>query len=121
MRKNRLIATEEEEHLALIEWLDYFPDIKSYLLHIPNQGIHSLNYRKKLTKMGLKKGVSDFFLAYPTKTYHGLWIELKRKEKFNISTEQQEWIVKMKSKGYAAYFAYGWEHARYLILTYLES
>lgn len=73
-----------------------------------------------LRHLGMKKGVSDFLLPLPTKTRHGLWIELKRREFSKESEEQVWWIDKMRGLGYEAQFCYGWEHAKTVIEDYLR-
>lgn len=73
-----------------------------------------------LVKIGLRKGVSDFFLPLPRKNLHGLWIELKRTKKAKVSKEQLAWLDKMNSLGYAAHIAYGWVHAMNIVCAYLS-
>lgn len=70
---------------------------------------------------GVRAGVSDLFLSYPTKLHHGLYIEMKRrgKRKCTISKLQWEWIERVRSVGYRAAVCYGWEEARDVILEYL--
>jgi len=53
-----------------------------------------------------------------------VYVELKRpkaegKAKGNTSTIQDEWIAYL-SKSYSVYVCVGWEHARSVILDYLE-
>lgn len=55
--------------------------------------------------MGVKAGVSDLFLAYPSKHYHGLWIELKS-EKGKLSPAQKHWLNLMKEVGYGVAVSY---------------
>lgn len=67
----------------------------------------------------MRRGVSDFFLPLPKKSYHGLWIELKRKKKYVISKEQKEWIERMRLLNYRAEFAYGFEDAKKIVEEYM--
>jgi hypothetical protein len=117
----KLIATEEQEHLALMQWARLHPICKEYLIHIPNGGYRHKGEAKKLKAMGVKAGVSDFFLAYPCSLYsYGLWIELKRNNLLCKPTVlQQKWLIKMKDAGYVSAVAYGWEHAKQIIEDYL--
>lgn len=109
---------EEGQHqMALIEWANLNPEIGPYLFHPANGG-----YRKKseaffLKRQGVKAGVSDLFYAYPIAPYAGLWIELKALEG-KVTAPQREWIERMKKVGYWADVAWGWEHARDIILDY---
>lgn len=117
-----LIPTEEQEHFALMDWLAYRPEIKSHFIHIPNGGSRHILEAKKLKRMGVKKGVSDFFLAKPMHPYAGLWVELKRKnKKISPTPEQQEWLKLMNESGYKAVVCYGAQEAIDQINDYLMS
>lgn len=102
-----------------MKWVKLVPLVRDLLIHIPNEGKRSPRYGNKLVKMGLKRGVSDFFLPLPKKNYHGLWIELKRKKKYSISQDQKDWIEKMQHLGFKAEFAYGFEEAKRIVEAYL--
>lgn len=115
-----LVPKEDNECMALMEWAHYHSICKKYLIHIANEGKRTPQYGHKLKKMGLKKGVSDYFLAYPHNGYAGLWIELKAHALSRSTPEQIEWIEDMKSVGYQGYIVYDWERAKDLILDYLK-
>lgn len=121
-----LEATEKEHHLAFMKWAKLNQICKHHLIHIPNEGKRPVHYGRMLKEMGLKKGVSDFFLAYPVykakfqKWYHGLWIELKREKFYRVSKEQKDWISKMILLGYDAQIAYGAEDAIQIVTNYLR-
>lgn len=79
---------------------------------------------------GVKAGVPDIFLPVPTyvwldkKSYHGLYIELKRLKSARgsagkASEQQIKWHSYLNSAGYKAVVCYGWEAARNEILAYL--
>lgn len=72
--------------------------------------------------MGLRKGVSDFFipLPMPEKGFHGLWIELKRSKGGKTTDEQYEWLERMIKMGYAGYVAHGWVHAAEIVRSYMS-
>lgn len=76
--------------------------------------------------MGLRSGVSDLFIYYPTKSFHGLWLEVKRNKNYSPSERktdtwiaQEEFIRLVKSVGYAGYFCYGFEDGKNIIESYL--
>lgn len=114
------VPTERQEHLALMKWIALQPKIRDLFVHIPNEGKRSVLEGYVLRRLGLRRGVSDFLLPLPTKSYHGLWIELKRKDGGKESIEQKQWINKMRSLGYAAFFARGCDEAIKIISTYLQ-
>ena len=115
-----IIALEYQEGINLMQWALYHPIAKNHLIHIPNEGKRSWKEGKKKKQEGIKSGVSDYFLAYPSNNKHGLWIELKRRSKQAKLTENQAiWLVRMEKSGYATKVAYGWEEAKKFILEYL--
>ena len=115
------VATEKQEHLCLMQWVALQPKIRDYLIHIANEydGGAIGGFQRK--RLGVKKGVSDLLLALPTKTYHGLWIELKRKEGGRVTEEQQDWVNKMNAVGYLAVVCRGYEAAVKVICDYLKT
>jgi hypothetical protein len=115
-----LTATERQEHLSLMAWIRTQPRIAPYWIHIANEGKRNVVQGYHLKRMGLRAGVSDFFLAYPCGQYAGLWLELKRKCGGFVTLQQREWLALMKGIGYAAYVGYGWEHATEVIKSYLD-
>ena len=116
-----LVPTERQEHLAFMDWVRRQPKIRDVLVHIPNEGKRSPVAGHILRRMGLKSGVSDFLLAMPSSRYHALWIELKRKEGGREMPAQVEWIDKMRSLGYAAFFCYGCDSAIETVKLYLDN
>lgn len=114
-----LIATENQEQIALIEWASYHPICSEYLIHIENER-ECTEAQGKLRKLkGVKAGVVDLFLAYPTKRYAGFWIEMKRRGA-RPSLKQKNWIKKMIERGYAANWFDNWEEAKENIEEYLR-
>lgn len=104
------------------------------LFAIPN-GAHLAGDAKQralqmalLKKAGLEEGVSDLFLAIPRGALHGLWIEMKRcAHQYRTPTEakaawredQQQFAAMVEGQGYRYELAYGFEHARLVIIQYL--
>ncbi len=93
--------------------------MSDYLIHIPNGGYRHPREAKKLKKMGVKAGVSDLLLAYPNDYYHGLWIELKS-PKGKLSSEQKEWLNRMKAVDYSACVSYSLEETFDILQTYFN-
>lgn len=121
-------SSEELEQKTLISWSKHanIPDTQykviDYLIHIPNGGSRHTLEAYNLKQCGVKPGVSDLFLAYPNKLYHGLWIELKapRNPKPKLTNYQKDWLDKMACVGYSARVAYGFDEAKNIIEGYLE-
>jgi hypothetical protein len=115
-------ATEAQEGKLLKSWADYHPICKNHLIHIANESKTSWQNGKSLKDQGKKKGVSDYFLAYPAGGKSGLWIELKRSNKSlsRLSAEQAEWLATCERVGYSTSVAYGADEAIQKINEYLS-
>ena len=84
---------------------------------------------KQKRQNGGRRGWPDMFIAEPMNGLHGLFIELKKagtrlKKKDGTWAsshleEQNEVLNKLQKKGYAAYFAVGFEEAKDIIDDYL--
>lgn len=112
--------TESQEAKWLMEWARLHPICSKYLIKISNEGRRSPREGCRFRLEGLKAGVSDYFLAYPTSRHHGLWIELKRRSKSNVTEQQLWWLTAMQKHNYEAKICYGWEESRETILQYLS-
>lgn len=84
---------------------------------------------KQYRQNGGRRGWPDMFLAEPSKNCNGLFIELKakgvrlkKKDGTWASThleEQNEVLNQLQKRGYAAYFAVGFDEAKEIIDDYL--
>ena len=122
-----LAATEHDEQAALFEWADLaqgeHPEL-CMLFAIPNGGARHPAVAAQLKAEGVKAGVPDIFLAcareHGGKTYHGLFVELKRADRSNHATSaQRAWIEMLRRYGYSAVVAYGCAEAQQAIMSYL--
>jgi len=104
--------TEHQIQCAIVEWANIVDSpyvhstkdlihkkIGDFLIKNANEGKRSWAQGKKMKKEGLKKGVSDLFLAIPASNSAGLWIEVKT-IKGKISESQEEWLRLMNFAGY---------------------
>jgi len=119
------IPSENQEQRALVKWLSMHPVLKDYYLKNNNEGKRTEAQGWNLKLMGLRSGVSDLFIAYPTNRYHGLWLEVKRNIIYSPSQKkndtwiaQQEWIDRMNDIGYFATFCFGWEDGKRIVEEY---
>jgi hypothetical protein len=119
MRLTKTVPTEEQEHLALMDWIAYQPLLRDIAIHIPNEGKRSWHYGKKLKRLGLRKGVSDLFIPYPTYQHAGLWLEIK-KIGGKLTTSQSEWLNKMRDLGFVAEVGFGYDHCVKIIQDYMR-
>ena len=113
------MQAEQIDHINLRNWFEHkFPDLADDLHHFANERKCSIAEGRILKKMGVKRGVADFFLALPVSGKSGLWIELKVGK--NKPTKEQMYFLGRKSnRGYEAVCVWGFEAAREVILSYL--
>lgn len=90
---------EEIEQMKLTEYLDW----NHYCwLHVPNEGLHKVQYRKKQKQLGLKKGAPDVFIFDIPENIdcRGIVIELKREEGGRVSEDQEKWLAMLRARGW---------------------
>ena len=113
---------EHQEQSALFRWAQLnerkYPAL-NMLFAVPNGGHRHIAVARKLKASGVKAGVPDLFLAWPSKKYHGLFIEMKA-GKNKCTVEQIDWLGRLKVAGYFADTCYGFEQARDTIINYLN-
>lgn len=111
---------EEADHIAIVDWFHYkYPNLYWDFHHFANERKCSLAYGAKLKRMGVKRGVSDFFLALPRKEYSGLWIELKV-GRGKLTREQIAFLHQKNKRGYLALAVWGFDAAKKIIDKYLN-
>ena len=128
MTRKFVIPTERQEQRALVKWLNLHPQLKDFFCKNNNEGKRTEAQTWNLKLEGLRPGVSDLFIPYPSRTgkYSGLWLEVKRDMHYPPSAHkatswmlQEEWIARMKSVGFAGEFCYGWIDGKNIIESYL--
>ena len=130
-----LHKTEHGEQCAVVNWCEVhenkWPCLK-YIYAIPNGGHRHKAVAGKLKAEGVKAGVPDLCLPYPTckriidripyggelPGYHGLYIEMKVKGG-SVKKHQQEWIDYLWQAGYSVEVAWSADEAIQIIKNYL--
>jgi VRR-NUC domain len=111
---------ERDMQFALMRWALLHPICKNYLIHIANERRCSEREGARLKALGVKPGVSDLLLAYPNKTFHSLWLELKVNDN-KLTESQKKWLSLMQLAGFATAVVYDdWEKAKIIIESYLD-
>ena len=114
--KRNLTPYEADVQAAIVEWCE----VKGLpIISIPNHGKRSFWEGLKQKRMGLRKGVSDLFLAKASKRYHGCWLEIKRSGEVP-TIAQWEWIYLMRKEGYFADYYDNFDDAIKAIEAYLK-
>ena len=116
------------EQVKLFEWARLYTSKHNCLkwLNSSQNGVRITNYMGavRAKKAGMSKGFPDIFLPYPTQSYAGLFIELKRpiikgQSKPIVSKEQKEWLEYLNSVNYKAVVCYGANEAIQTICDYI--
>ena len=108
---------------AFVEAMDYKiklnPKLKGlFYYHIPNGGKRSKIEGARFKRMGVRKGVCDYFVMRASNGYHGLYIECKV-AKNKLTPEQKDFIGIADFEGYKTTVAYSSEQAIKIIYDYL--
>src|SRR5579884_3639771 len=85
--------SEEEEQIALLQRCRYAeprcPEL-GLLFAVPNGGFRFQRTAARMKAAGVKPGVPDLFLLVARGCFHGLFIEMKRRQGGRLSEEQVE-------------------------------
>lgn len=115
---------EDTEQELVIRWsvgaADQWPEL-ALLHHIPNGGKRGKRTAAQLKRMGVKPGVPDLCLPVARGGWHGLYVEMKRRDGGRVSSEQRVWLAHLAAQGYRAVVAEGHEQAIDLIRDYLAA
>ena len=119
--KRNYTPLEDQEQEAFIQWCTFQASTYKGLdliYAIPNGGSRNQIEAAKLKRTGVKAGVPDLFLPVARKGYHGLYIEMKRKEGGRLSEFQKEWLAKLSEQGYAIAVCHGLDEAIKVVEEY---
>ena len=96
------------------------PRLKKNLFAIPNGGFRRPSTGAILKREGALAGVADLFIAYPSQTKHGLFIEMKVPGN-RMQESQKEFAEAVKKAGYVYYLCYSIDDFMEAITTYLSN
>ena len=115
------LKPEQIDHINTVNWFNHqYPELSDDFHHFANERKCTVQQGRTLKRMGVKRGVADFFLAIPLNGKAGLWIELKV-GKGKLSPEQIEFISRKNARGYLAVAVCGFEAAKEVLKTYMDS
>lgn len=119
---NSIIPTEHASQVAFIQWCRLHerqhPALR-WIYSCPNGGARHIAVARKLRAEGVRRGVPDLCLPYPTGGYHGLYLEVKREKGGQVSPQQREWIGYLQDAGYFVAVCRGYEELKSAVLMYL--
>lgn len=116
------VPYENDEQMTVIQWAranrHLYKELE-LLHHIPNGGKRGEREAARLKAQGVKAGVPDLCLPVPRGGYHGLYIEMKRREHGTVSEHQKKWLKALHEQGYCVSVCRGADEAIRLIEMYL--
>lgn len=115
--KNRKRSHDEEnDQIRLSMWLH-----QNGIRHTAsaNGGKRDIRTGARLKAMGVSAGFPDIEIPLPRNGFHGLYLELKKREGGKLSPAQAGWLEYLNANGYHAVMASGFEEARNVILGYI--
>ena len=119
-------ALEHQEQAALFRYaaIQARNDPRWGLLNASQNGLaaSSIQQAARAKACGMRKGFPDVFLPIASGSWHGLFIEMKRKNGVpsDVSPEQQQWLEALEEQDYRAVVCFGWEQAVAWIDSYLS-
>lgn len=114
------LQPEQAAHINVINWFNHeYPDYAQDFHHFANERKCSVIQGRTLKRMGVKKGVLDFYLALPLNGKSGFWIELKI-GKNNPTIEQLDFAERKLMRGYLVAFVWGFDEAKDVISFYMN-
>ncbi len=106
--------------MAWAEWAAFDRPELALLYAIPNGGARDAVTGARMKAEGVKAGVPDLFLPVARCGYHGLFVEMKRRDGGKVSPAQRLWIERLTEQGYLVAVCHGRDAAERVIVTYLE-
>lgn len=101
-----------------VKWFRYqYPEL--LLFSIPNGSKRNIITAQILKAEGVLSGVSDLFLAYTNKQYHGLFIEMKYGNN-KLSENQIKFIEKAEKYGYKCVVCYTFDEFKNEVESYIN-
>lgn len=118
-------AFEKHVQSAIFNWARYVK-IKEgvmlfeYMSASANGGSRNLLEAKNLKRTGVSPGFPDICILLPRKNYHGMFLEVKREDKFHVSEKQKEWLKRLNKVGYNAIIGHGFDECKKHIEEYIN-
>lgn len=123
VKKNDGQPSEDQIHLAVIQWLEQIPykgrRLADHFHHSPNGGTASIRQKSKFAKMGTRSGWPDLECPIARGKYHGLFVELKREKGGIVSANQKERLEMLNAEGYYAVVTRGYKASIEAIEKYM--
>ncbi len=113
---------EDEDLINFMLWLDYnHNEYFKACFHVANESKSAPQYRAKLRKKGMKKGVPDLILPIPHGEFSGICFELKRNSgAARVSPEQKQFAGIFSKANFMFCYTYGLDEIKKAFNEYLQ-
>jgi hypothetical protein len=112
--------TESRIQSQCVVWFkNTYRQQRDLFYQIKNDGLKKKRTAVLDTGMGLTAGIPDTFLAIPTQTHAGLYVEFKTPEG-KLSQEQRRVIPQLEAQGYRVEIVRTLEQFQVLVREYLD-
>ena len=118
---------EESLHIAICDYLKMqYPDV---IFTSEASGIKlTIGQAVKLKRMRSGSKLPDIWILEPKGNFHGLFLEVKAESPFRRDgsikaghfAEQEDYLSKLRQKGYSAMFVWSFDHAKAAIDNYMS-
>lgn len=117
--------TEHVEAIRLMQMVRINESLHPLLRNltaVPNGGARHGAVAAKMKAEGVRKGYPDYLLDVAAGDFHGLRIELKRRNATPSDTkpDQRDWHERLRAQGYRVEVCRGWEEAWAVLCDYLS-
>ncbi len=116
-------VTEHDVQAAVVTWARWrgATDVPAFsrLFAVPNGGLRKKATAGKLKAEGVREGVADLVLPYPSRGYHGLFLETKTLGGV-LEDAQRDWLRYLASVGYCAGAGWGVDAMQFALSWYVE-
>jgi len=116
------MKSESNHQITFIQWCKrntiQYPEL-DLIFWIRNES-RSKKVRIMGKLMGIKPGIPDLLLPVARRTFHGLFIEMKKSKKEKLNPDQIKMKNKLSAQGYAVTRADNSEEAIDIIKSYLQ-
>lgn len=116
---------EDDLQLACVEWNEHNArrlPLLDWMFHVPNGGYRNKIEAKRFSRMGVKPGVADLILPFPSPgmTYKGLGLELKS-QTGRLTRDQQKWLNNAHKHGWMVDVIRDLDHYIEVVTKYMHS
>lgn len=89
-----------------------------FIYAVPNGGYRTKTTGAKMKAEGQEPGVPDLHWPYPSRGFHGLYIEVKATRNGRTSDHQKRWLRQLRQWGHRAVVAKGFDEAQAEMMWY---